>query len=59
MTSIDTISQGTKFIYNDNIYMKLPNHVECYGNKSNAIDILTGTMVYINDNTVVNVLEFN
>lgn len=23
MTSIDTISQGTKFIYNDNIYVKL------------------------------------
>lgn len=45
--TINDIKQGDKFIYNNNVYMKLPAFVECYGNKTNAVDIITGTMMFI------------
>ena len=45
---IEEIKQGEKFTYNGDTLMKLPNHVTCYGNSCNAIDIKTGTMLDIN-----------
>ena len=51
MLTIENINQGTKFLANKTIYMKLPTNVECWGRVCNAINVLTGSMTYI-DNSV-------
>lgn len=51
------IRQGTKFLYMNKIYMKLPNYCECYGHPCNAVDIVTGTMVEIGGGIELEIVE--
>lgn len=51
--TIDELKQGTKFTYKNEHVMKLPPFCECYGEKSNAVDIDTGTMLWLNPNAWV------
>lgn len=48
MSKIIDLKQGTKFIYNGKYYMKLPDFVECYDMRCDAINLMTGTMAFIN-----------
>ncbi|MBQ8218494.1 MAG: hypothetical protein IJZ79_01980 [Bacilli bacterium] len=50
---IESIEQGQKFIYKDEQYMKLPEHVECYGEPANAVNLNTGTMIYIKNDKFI------
>lgn len=50
---IKSLKQGQKFIYNNQYYMKLPEYVECYGEKANAINMSTATLIYLNENTLI------
>jgi hypothetical protein len=50
---ISKLDQGTVFTYNGDRLLKLPPHVECYGNICNAINIKTATMIYFNDDVLV------
>ena len=47
MSKIMDLKQGTKFTYNGKYYMKLPDYVECYGMLCDAINLVTGTMMFI------------
>lgn len=47
MSKIIDLKQGTKFIYDGKYYMKLPDFVECYGMRCDAINLITGTMAFI------------
>ena len=51
--TIKELEQGTKFYYRDEQYLKLPPHVECYGNPCNAVEIKTGTMMNIRKTMLV------
>lgn len=53
---VDSLKCGQKFIYNDETYMKLPDHVECYGNKVNAINIKTGTLLYFSSSMYIDLI---
>lgn len=44
---VKDLDQGTQFTYIDELVLKLPNHVECYGEPANVISIKTGTMMWI------------
>ena len=44
--TVDDLAQGEKFMYKQCKYMVLPKEVTCYGEKSNAINLVTGTMMY-------------
>lgn len=50
---IESIEQGQKFTYKDEPYMKLPEHVECYGESANAVNLNTGTMIYIKNDKFI------
>ena len=50
---IKKLVQGTKFSYKDEQYLKLPPHVECYGNPCNVVEIKTGTMMNIRETILV------
>ena len=52
--TIKDLKQGDKFTYKGKFYLKLPDFCECYGHPSNAVNIRTGTMMWINPNTIVN-----
>lgn len=45
--TIGELEQGVKFTYEDKYVMRLPNYCECYGEKSNAVDLDTGTMLWL------------
>ncbi len=45
--TIDELEQGTKFTYKDKQVMKLPPFVECYGEHSNAVNLKTGTILWL------------
>lgn len=47
MSKIIDLKQGTKFIYDGKYYMKLPDFVECYDMRCDAINLITGTMAFI------------
>lgn len=47
MSKIIDLKQGTKFIYDGKYYMKLPDYVECYDMRCDAINLITGTMAFI------------
>lgn len=49
-----SLKQGCKFIYKDDPYMKLPEHVECYGEPANAVNLKTGTMTYFSEDKEIN-----
>lgn len=51
--TIKELEQGTKFYYRDEQYLKLPPHVECYGNPCNAVEIKTGTMMNLRETMLV------
>ena len=51
------IKQGTKFLYINKIYMKLPDYCECYGYPCNAVDVITGTMVEIGGSIDLEIVE--
>lgn len=51
--TIDELDQGTKFISKDDTVMKLPECCECYGEKVNAVNIRTGTMLWLNPSKFV------
>lgn len=51
--TVGELEQGKKFTYKDEPIMKLPEFVECYGEKANAVNIKTGTMLYIEPDTWV------
>ena len=48
--TINDLKQGDKFIYKDEQFMILPEHCECFGEKANAVNLRTGTMMYFNPN---------
>jgi len=50
---VKQLPQGTKFYYKEEQYLKLPPHVECYGNPCNAVEIRTGTMMNIRETMLV------
>lgn len=50
---IADLKQGTYFIIDNKIFMKLPEFCSCYGQKSNAINVSSGTMMFFNENTLV------
>ena len=52
--TMHSLKQGQKFTFNNRMYMKLPDEVECYNRPANAVDIITGTVIYINTNRLVN-----
>lgn len=47
---VKSLSQGTKFYYKGEPYLRLPDYVECYGEPANAVNMKTGTMTYFDDN---------
>lgn len=51
--TISKLNQGTIFTYNGEHFLKLPPHVECYGNICNAVNIKTATMIHLNDDVLV------
>lgn len=51
--TVQSLKQGQKFTHKGEYLMKLPQYVECYGNTANAINLKTGTMLYINENTII------
>ena len=53
-TTVKELEQGTKFTYDGQSVMKLPRHTECYGNKCNAVNLHSGTMLWITPQTKVN-----
>ena len=48
--NVNDLNQGEKFTYKNNKYMRLPKEVTCYGEKSNAINLDTGTMMQFGSN---------
>ena len=47
--NVESLKQGAKFIDGrGKVYIKLPPFTECYGCECNAVDIITGTMIYFN-----------
>lgn len=57
---INDIRQGFKFEdRKGKVYMKLPNHSSCCGKECNAVDIETGTMVYLTPTAEVKLLGRN
>ena len=48
--TIGELKQGTHFTYKGEEILKLPEHCECYGETANAVNIKTGTMLYIDPN---------
>lgn len=51
--TIKSLKQGQKFIHKGEYLMKLPQYVTCYGNTANAINLKTGTLLYIDDNIII------
>lgn len=45
--TIGELEQGQKFTYKDESVMKLPPFVECYGEQANAVNLKTGTMLWL------------
>ena len=45
--TIGELEQGTKFTYKEDSVMKLPPFCECYGEHANAVNIKTGTMLWL------------
>lgn len=45
---LENLKQGETFYYNDDTYMKLSPNVTCFGYNVNAINIKTGTMIWLN-----------
>lgn len=47
--TVESLRQGTKFTdESSKVYIKIPEFTECYGHECNAVDIITGTMIYFN-----------
>ena len=53
------LTQGNKFNYKNEKYMVLPKDVTCYGEKSNAINLDTGTIVFFKLDTYIDLDTMN
>ena len=54
--TINDLKQGDKFTYRDEQFMILPEYCECFGEKANAVNLKTGTMMYFNPNDWVDLV---
>ena len=56
MCAIKQLITGQKFIYQNNTYLKLPDHVTCYNQPANAVNIDNGMLIYIANTTKVKLI---
>lgn len=54
---VNDIPQGQKFVYNGKLYLKVPDFCECYGHSFNALNVKTGTAMYIPNQKVIQLVK--